>query len=228
MDINSLLNPYIDLKYKDFQSKICKTKYPILGVKIPLLRKIAKDLLKQYNYQTILENLNDDSFESIMLEGLIIGMAPLSYEDTLSLIQEYLPKIDNWALNDLFCSSLKIVKDHKKEFWHFLKPYFKSSKEYELRFAFVILLNYYLDDAYLDQVFEKCLEIKSDYYYVKMAISWCLAESLSQNFTKTTLFMQQNKAYFDSWTYNKALQKGRESLKISEKEKAILQKMKIK
>ena len=228
MDISSLLIPYIDLKYRDFQSKICKTKYPILGIKIPILRKIAQDLLKQYNYQTILDNNKNNSFEEVMLEGLIIGKAKISYEEVLPLIKKYLPKIDNWALNDIFCSSLKIVKDHKQEFWEFLTPYFKSSQEYELRFAFVILLNYYLEEEYLDRVFEKCLEIKSDYYYVKMAISWCLSISLGKYFSKTTDFMIQNKDNFDPWTYNKALQKGRESLKLSKKEKDTLQKMKIK
>ncbi len=228
MNSEDIFKPHIDLKYQEFQKKICNTKYPILGVKIPIIRKIAQNLLKQSSYQTILETLRDNSFEEVMLEGLIIGYAKTSYEEKLILIKNYLPKIDNWALNDIFCSSLKIVKEYKPEFWEFLTPYFKSPKEYELRFAFVILLNYYLEDNYIDRVLEKCLEVKSDYYYVNMARAWCLAESLGKYFKKTTNFLQKNKSSFDTWTYNKALQKGRESLKLGKEEKDILQKLKIK
>ena len=111
MNIDELLKEYIDLKYKKFHEKICHTNYIILGIKIPILRKIAKYLLKTYNYEEIINNLNNTYYEHVMLEGLIIANAKISYEEKLELIKNYIPKIDNWGICDIFCSELKFIKN---------------------------------------------------------------------------------------------------------------------
>ncbi len=228
MDIDKILNANIDNNYKLFQQKICCTKYPILGIKIPLLRKIATNLLKKYNYQDILNNLTNNSYEEVMLKGLIIANCSIDYEKKLTLIKNFLPLIDNWAICDIFVGELKFIKNNTAKFLKFLKPLFNSKKEYTLRFAIVSLLNYYINDEYIDLVLNKCLEIKSDYYYVKMAISWTLSISFTKYFAKTLKFMQDHQNEFDKWTYNKALQKAKESLQIDNEKKIILQKAKIK
>jgi len=228
MNINQKLNNYIDDKYKNFHKKICQTNYEILGVKIPLLRKIATNLLKDYSYQDILNNLENKYYEHIMLEGFIIAKANLNYQERLKLITNYLSKIDNWAICDIFCSELKFINNNKEEFLKFICPLFKNKNEYYLRFSIVILLDYYINDDYIDFVLEKMLETKSDYYYVKMAISWGLSICLIKYFDKTKNFMELNKDKFDIWTYNKALQKGKESFRISKENKETLQNMKIK
>ena len=171
MNTLNLLNPYIDQKYKLFQEKICQTNYEILGVKIPILRNIAKKLLKEHNYSYLLNNIDNKYFEDVMLKAIIIGNAKVSYEEKLNLITNFLPLIDNWAVCDILVGELKFIKGNEDEFLNFINPLFKSTYEYPLRFAFVILLNYYINDNYIDMVLDKCLNIKSDYYYVKMAIS---------------------------------------------------------
>lgn len=228
MNISDYLNPYIDKNYKLFHERICQTKYEIIGIKIPILRKISKLLLKDYNTYEILNSLNENYYEYVMLQGLIIANAKVSFEEKLDLINKFIPKIDNWAICDIFCGELKFIKNNKEKFLKYILSYLESDKEYYKRFSIVILLNYYINDEYIDFILNKMLEIKSDYYYVKMAISWCLSICLIRYFDKTIEFMNTNKNNFDKWTYNKALQKGIESFRISKENKKTLQNMKIK
>jgi len=228
MNILETINSNIDLKYKKFHERICFTKYEILGIKIPILRKIAKDLLQQHNYIDILNSLHNNIYEHIMLKGLVIANAKITYQEKIDLIESFMPLIDNWGICDIFCGELKFIKINQEIFFSWLMPFFKNPNEYYLRFAIVILLNYYIDDGYIDFVLEKTLTIKSDYYYVKMALAWCLSICLIKYFDKTIEFLNNNKMLFDKWTYNKALQKGIESLRISKENKKTLQNMKLK
>lgn len=228
LNIENILDKYIDIRYKEFHKKICQTRYEILGIKIPILRKVAKDLLKKHSYQEILNTLNDRYYEHIMLEGLIIANAKIEYDTRINLITNFLAKIDNWAICDIFCGDLKFIKNYKEDFLKYTLPLLNDIREFYKRFAIVILLIYYINDHYIDLVLEKMLDIKSDYYYVKMATSWCLSICLIKYFDKTIKFMKENKDKIDIWTYNKALQKGKESFRISKENKEILEKMKRK
>lgn len=228
MDIDKLLNENIDLNYKKFHEKICHTQYNILGIKIPVLRKIAKELLKTYSYEEIVNNLNNNYYEHVMLEGLIIANANIIYEEKLILIKNFIPKIDNWAICDVFCAELKFIKNKQDQFFNFLLPYFNSNKEYHLRFSIVILLNYYINDKYIDYVLNKMLDYKSDYYYVNMAISWCISFCLIKYFDKTKDFLIKNRNNINKWIFNKSIQKAKESYRISKDNKEILNNLKIK
>ncbi len=228
MNITKLLEPYIDLKYQKFEQKICPTKYKILGVKIPILRKITTALLKNNDYEIILKNINNNHFEEVMIAGLVIAKVPITYQKRKKLITQYLNKIDNWAICDTFCNSLKSIIDDEDDFFNYLNQILEIKKEFYQRFVIVNYLNYYINEKYIDKVLANLLKIKTNEYYVKMAISWCLSTCLSKNFNITIKFMQENQSQIDKWTYNKALQKGIESYQISEGQKAILRSLKIK
>lgn len=227
MNILEILEPYINEDYKLFHQKLCQTKHEILGIKIPILRKIAKDLLKEYDYIELLNNIDNEYYECVMLKGLIIGNIKINSEEKIKLINEFLPLIDNWAICDIFVSELKFIKKDLDLFLEFIKPLFKSDKTYYKRFSIVVLLNYYINDTYIDFVLDTSLDIKDNDYYVKMAISWCLSICLIKYFDKTIKFLNDNKYDFDKWTYNKALQKGMESFRISTENKKLLKSMKI-
>ena len=109
----------------------------------------------------------------------------------------------------------------------YLLNLYQNKNEYYQRFFIVSLLNYYIDDEYIDFVLQKMLEIKSEYYYVKMAIAWCLSICLIKYFDKTYNYLITNKNNFDKWTYNKALQKGIESYRITKENKELLRKIKM-
>ena len=221
------LNKYIDINYKEFNEKIVNTKYTMLGIKIPILKKIAKELLKNYNYKEILNNLDNTIYEHILIEGLVISYANIYYEERIKLISKYIPKIDNWAICDTFCSSLKFIKKYKKEFLKYNEKYLQSNKEYYLRFGIIILLDYYIEDEYINYIFMKIINIKSEHYYVKMALAWLISVLLVKYYDKTLDFLTSNKNTLDKWIYNKGIQKALESYRIDSTKKELLKSMKL-
>ena len=138
MNIEKSLYSLQDKKYQEFQKGLCPGVVNIIGVRIPELRKLAKELL---------ENINDNYYEELMLQGMVIGGAKEDINTILKYVKEFVPKIDNWAVCDTFCTSLKITKKYKKEMWKFIQEYLKSDKEFELRFAIVMILGYFIDEV---------------------------------------------------------------------------------
>ena len=142
----------------------------------------------------------------------------------LKYVEKYVPKIYNWAICDTFCAGLKITKKYKKEMWEFIQKYLKSDKEFEIRFAIVMILDYYIDEQYLQKDFEIFEQIKNECYYVKMAIAWAISICLINYYDETIKYLKQCK--LDNWTYNKSIQKAIESYRISDDKKEFLRKLK--
>lgn len=216
------LNKNIDIKYRDFQSKLIPNKDNILGVRVPILRSFAKELVKD----DVTEYLNSkhESFEEVFLEGIIIGKIKVSLDERFNLIKNFIPKIDNWAICDSFSSSLKFVNKNKQETFEFLKSYFNSKEEYELRFVFVMFINYFEDEKYIDSILKIVDKTKSQYYYVNMAISWLIAD-LYVKFPDIMINYLNNNN-LSIWVYNKSLQKICESNKINLEQKKFIKSMK--
>ena len=149
-----------DLKYKKFHSSLCPNVDKIIGVRMPELRTIAKEISKG-DYKTLLQNCKDEYYEELVLQGLVIGYANISIEETFEYLKKFVPKINSWAVCDTTCSTLKITKKYLNEVWEFLEQYINSDKEYEIRFALVMYLNYFLTDEYIDLILEKIDKIKS-------------------------------------------------------------------
>lgn len=223
--IEEKLKELTDKKYKEFQLKLCPGVDNILGVRVPILRKYAKDLLKEYTLDEILYNLSDKYYESIMLQGMVIGQdKKKSFDEKLKYIEKFIPKIDNWAVCDTFCAGLKITEKNKEKMWNFLKNYLKSSKEFEIRFAVVMILDYYIEDKYIDDVLNILDKIRSDKYYVQMAVAWALSICMVKFYNKTLEYMQTSN--IDKFTFNKTIQKSIESYRITDEQKQILKNMK--
>ena len=213
-----------DLKYKEFHSNLCNTcNYEMIGVRVPELRKFAKELVKE-NFKEFLKNTDIMYYEEVLLKGLIIGCAKLSFEATCNELEKFIPLIDNWAVCDITCSSLKITKKYMDEMWNFLKKYIKSHKEYEIRFAVVMYLSYYINPKYLDKIFAFFENINNDEYYTKMAIAWFISIAYIKEKNMTLEFLKTTN--IDNWTYNKALQKIIESYRVKEFDKNRIRKMK--
>ena len=100
----------------------------------------------------------------------------------------------------------------------------KSDKEFEIRFAIVMILDYYIDEEYLKEDFKIFDNIKHEGYYVKMAVAWAISICLIKYYEDTVKYLKKSK--IDNWTYNKAIQKAIESYRISDSQKEILRKMK--
>lgn len=225
MNIEKSLYSLQDKKYQEFQKGLCPGVVNIIGVRIPELRKLAKELLKNYSSKELLENINDNYYEELMLQGMVIGGAKEDINTILKYVKEFVPKIDNWAVCDTFCTSLKITKKYKKEMWKFIQEYLKSDKEFELRFAIVMILGYFIDEEYLEKDFKIFNNIKSDKYYVKMALAWAISICVIKYYDRTVKYLEKE-AILDDFTYNKSIQKARESYRLSKVQKDFLNTLK--
>ena len=224
-EIKQKLFKLSDQKYKEFHSGLCPGTNNIIGVRIPVLRNYAKELAKKYSLKELIECIDDEYYEEIMLQGMLIGLAKNNDINELKdYIKIFIPKINNWAVCDIFCSGLKITKKYKKEMWNFIDKYLNSKKEFEIRFGVVMLLDYYIDEVYIDEVLQKIDQIESDGYYVKMAVAWAVSICLIKFYDKTLKYLTSCK--LDDFTYNKSLQKARESYRITDAQKEHLQRLK--
>jgi len=223
-EIKNKLFELSDEKYKKFHSSLCPGTNNIIGVRVPFLRKYAKELITKYDINVILEQIDNQYYEEIMLQGMIIGLAKDNFEIIKEKIAEFVLKIDNWAICDTFCAGLKITKKYKKEMWDFIQKYIESDKEFEIRFGIVMLLDYYIDEEYLEKDFGIFDSIISKDYYVQMAVAWALSICLIKFYDKTIKYLKTSN--LDKFTYNKALQKAIESYRINKSQKEYLKSLK--
>lgn len=214
-----------DEDYRRFQEKLIPNQHNILGIRLPKLRNLAKEIARG-DWEIFLKENPEEYFEEIMIKGMVIGYIKVPIEKRLEYIKWFIPKINNWSVCDSFCVSLKCTKKHQKAVWEFLQPYFQSDKEYELRFAVVMLLSYFLENEYIEECFQILDSIKHDGYYVKMAVAWAISMAFIQFPEETMKFLQHN--HLDNFTYNKALQKITESYRIDQKTKETIRGMKRK
>lgn len=222
-DIRKNLFELQDLKYKEFHSSLCPNVDKIIGVRTPILKEIAKQIAKE-NYEEFLQNAQDEYYEELVLQGLVIGYAKISIEDTFKYLEKFVPKINSWAVCDITCANLKITKKYMEEMWDFLEKYIKSDKEYEIRFALVMYLDYFLTDEYIDDILRKINKITNKEYYVQMAIAWLVSIAYIKQKEKTEAFLQNNK--LDKFTQNKSIQKICESYRVSKENKEKVRKYK--
>lgn len=224
-DYHSFLTYLLTLKDEKnslFTKRLVTTSKEILGIKLPILRQIAKEIGKG-NIESFLEQTTNKYHEEILIEGFVISQI----KDPVlsrSYLKDYLLKIDNWATCDSFCSSYKIVKKNKEKYYPFVLDLVKDDKTYHIRVGLVLLLNYYVEDAYLDSIFKVTNRMTSDEYYVKMAVAWLLSICYIKNREKTKKYFTYHQ--LSPWTYQKTLQKIIESTRTTKEEKEYFRKIK--
>ena len=212
-----------DLKYKEFHGSLCPDMDNIIGVRIPRLREYAKELYKSNNLKDI--KIEDKYYEELVIQGMLIGFQTKEpIEEVIKQVKEFVPKINSWAVCDTFCAGLKITKKYQTEMFKVIKEYLKSKQEYEVRFAIVMLLDYYINDQYIDQVLQILNNVKLDKYYVQMANAWAVSICLIKYYNKTLEFLKTTK--IDDFTYNKGIQKAIESYRITKEQKDYLRTLK--
>ena len=227
MDVKKILLSHKDSKYSEFSSGLIPGENAIIGVRLPVLRKIAREIANG-DYRDYLENSCNDMcyFEEIMLNGMVIGCLKVEDDVFWKLVSDFVPLINNWSVNDSFCAGLKRISTQRDFGWDFLQKYLNSSREFELRFGIVMLMNYFLVEDYADRAIALVASKRHDGYYARMAIAWVMATAYTK-FPKATIDAM-NSRKFDDWTYNKSIQKMLESNRIRAEEKSVLRKMKIK
>ncbi len=224
-EIRAHLEELAEEKYKEFTGSLIPGSRRILGVRIPVLRNMAKDIAKG-DWRAYLENASDETFEEVNLQGFVIGYTKASYEELLPYIKNHVSKINDWSLCDGFCATLKIVKKHKDKFKKELKKYAKKNSEFEQRFVAVMLMNYYLEEADIDETLTMLDGLKNDKYYCQMGVAWAIATAMAKRRDKVMAYMQDGNNSLCDFTYNKAIQKMIESYRITDEDKRVLKGMK--
>ncbi len=223
IDYNQIINELKETgepEYKKFNESLIPGEITSYGVRVPYLRKMAQQIARD-DWQAFLKAAKEDSHEERMLQGMVIGYAKCPFEEKLQYIKDFVPKINNWAVCDTVCAGLKDIKKNLAGFLEFLRPYMESKKEYELRFALVCLMDYYITDEYIDMTLEFMANIEHEAYYVRMAAAWGLSVCFVKYRDKTIEYFISGKIQ-DSWVNNKAIQKIRESFRVGKDDKNLL------
>lgn len=206
-----------DEEYRDFHLRIVgDTKYEIIGIRLPKIRQLTKQLLKEK--QDIV--FEDHYYEEVLLHGLFIAGYKCPFDEKITMIEGYLPLIDNWAICDSFVSSLKEIRKHSEEYYPFILKYLDSEEEFIQRYALVVLLNYYIDDSYLNELYRIIREEKYNGYYSLMAGAWLLSYLFIFYFDETLIFVKENT--LDDFIMKKGIRKALDSYRLNLKQKEIL------
>lgn len=224
MDIKQILLEKSEEKYRKFSQSLIPNINNVLGVRLPILRKIAKEIYTKTDWQEFLMQNDFDYMEEVMLQGMVIGLVKDEPENILKLVKNFVPKITNWSVCDSFCTGLKFAMKNQELVWEFIRPYFKSEKEYDVRFAFVMLLEYFAEKNYIDKCLKRIDEFNDTRYYAQMACAWALSICYINFPTKTSAYLK--KSNLDNSTFNKGIQKICESLRVNKETKNKLKALK--
>lgn len=211
-----------DPRYRDFSASLTPGAGKMIGVRIPQLRALAREIARG-DWRAWLEQADDEYFEEKMLQGLTIGYAKCPPDEKLRHTARYVPKIDNWALCDCFCWRLRAAE--RRPMWEFIQPYFASPREYEVRFAVVMALGNFVDEEHIDRLLAICGAIRHEGYYVCMGVAWAVSVCYVKFPERTQRWLERECPLPDR-TYDKALQKIVESLRVSDADKATIRAMK--
>ena len=190
-----------DLEYKNFNSKLV-LKNNLIGIRVPILKKIAKELAKG-NYKEFISIMNHNYHEEVLIHGLILGYI----KDPMNYFDDYIKYMDDWQSCDTTISNMKYFKYNQDI--NYIKKYLYH------RVGYVILLTYYIKDEYIDELYNIVDNYNSDNYYVKMAVAWLLSYLIIYDKNRAVKYLKKSK--LDDFTYNKGIQKAIESKKIKDK-----------
>ena len=109
-EINQRLFTLAEEKNAKRSSSIIPGAKPILGARIPDLRRLAKQIAKE-DYQGFLEQCPDTYFEQQSLQAFVLGYAKDDIETILWYADRFIPKIGDWSVNDSFCQTFTIARE---------------------------------------------------------------------------------------------------------------------
>ena len=148
-EIRTRLLSMAEAQYGSFSKSLIPDCKPLLGVRLPALRKMAQEFVKNKEWKELVQTdgADDVYFEEVMLRGMLIGYGTAKEQDNeeaLRLFDKFVPLVDNWSVCDSFCNSMTIISAYREEWWAHLQSFLSSEKEFEVRLALIILLSQFL------------------------------------------------------------------------------------
>ena len=227
MDIQKRLFELQDCKYAEFQSALIPNiaRDTVIGVRIPLLRKLAKEIAKSpdgmRSIKDFMLRIPHDYYEEDLLHCLFVSQIK-DYKECLVRVNEFLPYITNWAVCDIFQPA--VFKTHHTQLINEIPVWIASEKPYTCRFGMEQLMLHFLDKDFKPEYLELPAAVRSEEYYVNMMTAWFFATALAKQWDASIPYLEQHK--LDRWTHNKTIQKGIESYRITNEQKEYLRSLK--
>lgn len=211
---------------KQRHCSIMNTKKQIISLPMSKIREIAKQISKA-NYEGFLNLSNGEIFEDSMIKGIVIATIK-DYDLQINYLDSWIKTIDSWGLVDSVVSTMKWLKkqENKEKYFYYFYNLCFSHEEYVARFGIVTIMSYYIEEKYIDKIFEMCEKVKDQKYYIQMAIAWLISVLFVKFSEKTYKFLQKQVLF--KFTQNKAISKCRESFRVSKEDKERLNNLKIK
>lgn len=225
--IQKILFEYQDEKYGDFIAKLVPTeeRKSFIGIRSPCYKKIIPIVkaLPAEEIATFMNTLPHKYHEENCLHIALINSAK-DYDECVSSLEKFIPYVTNWAVSDGL--SPKVFEKNKNSLIKKIEVWIRHEHPYAKRIALLMLMKFYLDDAFNKKYLNWASEIRSEEYYVNMMTAWYFAEALVKQWDEAIVFIQKEK--LDVWTHNKAIQKARESYRITDEQKEYLKSLKRK
>ena len=214
-----------DLEYREFNSKLIPNinKDKIIGVRVPMIRKIAKDIKDNDYVDKFLDELPHKYHEENILHGILLSFKYNDIDILINKLDIFLVYVDNWAVTDII--NPKIFKKYPDKVYECIKRWINSEDIYTIRFGIVCLLQFYLDDYFRLEELDLVRNIKIRDYYVDMAVSWFYSFALIKQYDNMIKYFENR--LLDKWIHNKSIQKALESYRISDDRKEYLRSLKI-
>lgn len=224
MKAQELLFQLQDKCYRDFQSKLIPTipVETIIGVRIPTIRKLAKEYGKDPESVEFLKQLPHTYYDENILHALLVAEIK-DYEVCVKEVERFLPYVDNWAVCDIY--SPKVFRKNKGKLIDKIREWTASDHPYTCRFGMEMLMTHFLDEDFRVEYLEIPAAVHSEEYYVNMMIAWFYATALAKQWDATIGYIEDQR--LDTWTHNKTIQKARESYRITPEQKEYLKTLKM-
>lgn len=221
--VKKILFQYQDLGYKAFHEKLIPNIAPenVIGVRIPVLRKLARDLSASEKADRFIKELPHRYYEENNLHAFLIERIS-DFDKCITAVERFLPYVDNWAT----CDSMrpKCFKRNTDKLFPYAEKWLKSKHTYTVRYGVEMLMAYYLDESFDKRYPEMVASVKSDEYYINMMIAWYFATALAKRWDEVIEYLTKNR--LDVWVHNKTIQKARESYRITNEQKEYLKNLK--
>lgn len=206
------LEAQCDLKYKEFNDKLIPNVKATIGVRVPILRKMASKMMEE-DWRSFLKE-DVIVFEECLIKAIVIANAEMSSEERLALTKEFVPHVDNWAVCDILCGDWKITPDIVDPLWNLCNELMASNVEFKMRVAAVMMLSKFLDDDHIDGVLALLTMYVHEGYYYKMGAAWALSYCYIKYQEKTEEVLRSGR--LDREIHNLTIRKVCESRRISD------------
>ena len=214
-----------DIEYRDFTARLIPDidKKRIVGVRLPQLRTLAKEIVREGKSDEVLAKLPHYYTDENNLHAFVLAELK-DYDHTVAELDRFLPYVDNWATCDSMKPKTFKRKENKEKLLGDIRRWLNTDKPFTVRFAISMLMTHYLDKHFREEYLNWVAAVENEHYYVRMMVAWFFATALAKQYDATLPYLKAKR--LEKWTHNKTIQKATESLRITQEQKQLLRTLK--